>query len=82
MWIKIIVLVAMAAVLVNLFIALFHLNRGGPGESRKTLRSLAWRLGISIALFVFLYVAASLGWIAPHGLPQVAPGAASAPAAP
>jgi Flp pilus assembly protein protease CpaA len=77
MWIKIAVLVAMAAVLVNLFIALFHLNRGGPGDSRKTLRSLAWRLGISIALVIFLYVAASLGWITPHGMPRV-----EAPAAP
>lgn len=75
MWIKIIVLVALAAVLVNLFIALFHLNRGGPGDSRKTLRSLAWRLGISIALFLFLVVAASLGWVTPHGIAPAAPGA-------
>lgn len=73
MWIKIIVLVAMAAVLVNLFIALFHLNRGGQGDSRKTLRSLSWRLGISIALFLFLFVAALMGWVTPHGLPQAAP---------
>jgi Flp pilus assembly protein protease CpaA len=80
MWIKIIVLVAMAAVLVNLFIALFHLNRGGQGDSRKTLRALSWRLGISIALFVFLFVAARLGWVTPHGLPQTGPTATSAPA--
>lgn len=80
MWIKIIVLVAMAAVLVNLFIALFHLTRGGEGDSRKTLRSLTWRLVFSIALFVLLYVASFLGWVAPHGLPRpAAPPAASAP---
>lgn len=81
MWIKIIVLVAMAAVLVNLFIALFHLTRGGEGDSRKTLRSLTWRLAISIALFLLLFLAALMGWIAPHGLPQHAsPPAASSPA--
>lgn len=72
MWIKIIVLVAMAAVLVNLFIALFHLTRGGEGDSRKTLRALTWRLAISIALFLLLYLAAFMGWVAPHGLPQPA----------
>lgn len=81
MWIKIIVLVAMAAVLVNLFIALFHLTRGGEGDSRKTLRALTWRLAISIALFLLLYLASFMGWVAPHGLPQPAreAPAASAP---
>ncbi|MCC2637666.1 MAG: hypothetical protein K0Q68_1385 [Moraxellaceae bacterium] len=80
MWIKIIVLAAMAAVLVNLFIALFHLSRGGEGDAKKTLRSLTWRLVISIALFVTLYLASFFGLIAPHGLPQpVEPPAVSAP---
>lgn len=80
MWIKIIVLVAMAAVLVNLFIALFHLTRGGEGDARKTLRSLTWRLAISIAIFLLLFIAAMMGWVAPHGLPQVEPPAATTPA--
>lgn len=78
MWIKIIVLVAMAAVLVNLFIALFHLSRGGQGDARKTLRALTWRLGLSIALFLLLYLAAVMGWVSPHGLPDTT---GSAPAA-
>lgn len=77
MWIKIIVLAAMAAVLVNLFIALMHLTRGGEGASRKTLRALTWRLGLSIAIFVLLYLASVFGLVAPHGLPQPA----TAPAA-
>ena len=80
MWIKIIVLAAMATVLVNLFIALFHISRGGEGDAKKTLRSLTWRLVISIALFVLLYLASFFGLIAPHGLPQPAETpAASAP---
>lgn len=81
MWIKIIIFAAMAAVLVNLFIALFHLTRGGEGDSRKTLRALTWRLGISIALFLLLYLASFMGWVAPHGLPRAAEGppAAGAP---
>lgn len=71
MWIKIIVLIAMAAVLINLFTALFHLTRGGEGASRKTLRSLTWRLAISIGIFVALFLASLFGVIAPHSLPQV-----------
>lgn len=81
MWIKIIVFAAMAAVLVNLFIALFHLTRGGEGDSRKTLRALTWRLVFSIGLFLLLYLASFMGWVAPHGLPRPAEGtpAATAP---
>lgn len=74
MWIKIIVLVAMAAVLLNLFHALFHLTRGGEGASRKTLRALTWRLAISIALFITLYLASFFGLVAPHGLPRAPEG--------
>lgn len=85
MWIKIIVLVAMLAVLANLFYALFHLMKGGEGASRKTLNSLIWRLGISIAIFLGLYLASFFGLVAPHGLPQAQqakPPSASSPTAP
>ncbi|HET8731588.1 MAG TPA: twin transmembrane helix small protein [Moraxellaceae bacterium] len=81
MWIKIIVLAVMAAVLVNLFIALKHLTRGGEGASKKSLHSLTWRLGLSIALFILLYVASYFGLISPHGVSPVAP-APSATSAP
>lgn len=73
MWIKIIVLLAMLAVLYSLFTALFHLMKGGPGESQKTLKFLIWRLGISIAIVIGLFIASAFGLIAPHGLPQVKP---------
>ena len=70
MWIKLIILLAMLAVVISLFTALVHLVRGGEGHSQKTLKFLIWRLVISIAIFLGLYVAASLGLITPHGLPQ------------
>lgn len=73
MWIKIIVAIAMLAVVINLFMALFYLVKGGEGHSRKTLRSLTWRLGISIAIFLGLYLASLFGWVAPHSLPQLPP---------
>lgn len=71
MWIKIIVLLAMLAVLFSLFTALFHLTKGGAGSSQKSLKFLIWRLGLSIAIFLGLYLASLFGIITPHGLPQV-----------
>lgn len=71
MWIKIIVLVAMLAVLFSLFKALSHLVRGGDkASSEKVLRALVWRLALSIAIIVGLYAASFFGLIAPHGLPK------------
>lgn len=79
MWIKIVVLLVLAAVAINLFTALFHLVRGGEGHSQRTLKFLILRLVLSIALFGGLYVLASLGYIQPHGLPQVAAPATQSP---
>lgn len=72
MWIKIIVLIAMLAVLFSLFKALSHLVKGGKDNSEKVLKSLVWRLALSIAIIVLLYAASFFGWIAPHGLPKPA----------
>ena len=75
MWVKIIVVVAMLAVLFSLFRALSHLVRGGDkASSEKVLRALVWRLALSIAIIVGLYAASFFGLIAPHGLPKPAAG--------
>jgi Protein of unknown function (DUF2909) len=48
--------------------ALFHLSSNKPGDSGKMVKALAWRIGLSVFLFVLLIVAYSLGWISPqHG---------------
>jgi len=33
------------------------------------MRALAWRVGLSVALFIFIWIAYQLGWIQPTGLP-------------
>jgi Mn2+/Fe2+ NRAMP family transporter len=68
MIIKLIILFAMLAVVISLFVALGHLTRGDKDHSKKTLKHLTWRLGLSIALIVFLVIASLFGWITPHGL--------------
>ncbi|MGO9930598.1 MAG: DUF2909 domain-containing protein [Steroidobacteraceae bacterium] len=45
--------------------ALYHLSRTGRQDGRKMFTSLAWRIGLSVALFVLLLVAYYNGWIHP-----------------
>ena len=63
---KILVLLLLAAVVSSLFSGLFFLLRD-RSNSTRTVRSLTWRIGISLALFVLLLIGAALGWIEPHG---------------
>jgi putative copper export protein len=45
--------------------ALFHLSSRKPEDSRKMVKALTWRIGLSVGLFVLLFVAYYLGWIEP-----------------
>ncbi|MBA2722039.1 MAG: DUF2909 domain-containing protein [Methylibium sp.] len=44
-------------------------GRDGKPKSNRMLHALALRIGLSVALFVFILVAYKLGWIEPTGLP-------------
>ena len=53
---------------------LFMLRRRPPGaasggQDRRMARALAWRVGLSVSLFLGILLAWTLGWIAPTGLP-------------
>lgn len=65
--IKALVLILLAAVVISLGKAMFHLS-GGPEESAQTVRALTFRIGLSIALFVVLMAAWYMGRFNPHGL--------------
>ncbi len=65
---KYLVIVILVLILVSLGKALFHLSSGKPGEEAKMVKALAWRVGLSVLLFLLLFVAYYLGWIDPlHG---------------
>ncbi len=49
--------------------ALLGDGRDGKPKSNRMLHALALRIGLSVALFVFILVAYKLGWIEPTGLP-------------
>ena len=55
------------AIVASLISALRHPTRGA-GDSRRMVRALTWRIGLSVALFVLLMLAWYTGLIAPHGI--------------
>lgn len=66
-WVKALVLVLLLATVVALFRALSAMMRGEGGEG-KTVKALAWRIGLSIAIFLFLLLSMYMGWVKPHGV--------------
>ena len=65
---RVIVLIALAAIVVSLGSALYHLSRGTQQDSAKMARALTIRIALSIALFALIMLAWYLGLITPHGL--------------
>jgi hypothetical protein len=63
-------IIAFAFVLIigSLGSALFFLMRD-KGRTRNTARALAVRVGLSVALFVFILLAHQAGWIQSTGVP-------------
>ncbi len=68
---KIIIIVLMLAIVFNLFHGLYFLVRGKDKGSKKVVNALSWRIGLSILLFILLFVMHYFGLIELHSLPQV-----------
>ncbi|OGA80931.1 MAG: hypothetical protein A2711_07205 [Burkholderiales bacterium RIFCSPHIGHO2_01_FULL_63_240] len=69
---KIVFLLALVAIVVALALAgraLLQDGRDGQPKSNRMVRALALRVGLSIALFVFILIAYKMGWIQPTGVP-------------
>ena len=64
---KIYVAIAFALIITSLGSALFYLMRD-KGQSNNTVKALAIRVGLSVALFISLLIAHWLGWIESTGL--------------
>ncbi|MDF1820386.1 MAG: twin transmembrane helix small protein [Alcanivoracaceae bacterium] len=65
MWVKVVVLVLLALAVVALFSALGSMMKGESGDGR-TVKALAFRVGLSALVFLFLILSMFMGWIAPH----------------
>ncbi|EKE01736.1 MAG: hypothetical protein ACD_21C00066G0005 [uncultured bacterium] len=65
MLIKLIIIALFLFIFYSLGRALYFLVRD-PEQSTRVVRALSWRIGLSIALFVFLMIAFALGWVTPN----------------
>ena len=72
MLIKIIIVALLLIVLGSLASAAVFLIKD-TGDSKRTVKALTWRIGLSVALFVLLLFAGYMGWIQPHGALPVGP---------
>jgi hypothetical protein len=68
---KYLVIAMLVLILISLGKALFHLSSSREDNGKKMVAALAWRIGLSVALFVLLIVAYYQGWIDPQ---HVTPG--------
>jgi hypothetical protein len=64
---KIVVAIAFILIIASLASALVFMMTD-KGKSNRTVKALAFRVGFSIALFVFILIAHYLGWIQPTGI--------------
>jgi hypothetical protein len=64
---KIVIVALLLAIVASLFSGLFFLMKDDSSK-RRTLTALKVRVGLSIALLVFLALAFTQGWLQPHGV--------------
>ncbi len=64
---KIFIIFLLLVVLVSLGSALYHLVNN-KGDSDKLVKSLTWRIALSIGIFILLLIGQATGLIQPHGL--------------
>lgn len=67
MFTKTIIIITMVLILISLASALVFLVRD-EGKTKRTIFALSMRIGLSIGLFVFLFLAFHYQWITPHSL--------------
>lgn len=68
---KIIIALAFAGILLALATAGRAMLKDGGGQPKtnRMVKALAWRVGISVALFLFILLSYWMGWIQPTGIP-------------
>lgn len=66
--IKVIIVLFLGFIFFSLGSALYYLVRGKRGDSDRIVKALTWRIGLSMVLFILLFIAFALGWIQPHSI--------------
>lgn len=66
--VKWLVLAIFFLIVLSLVSAMVQLVRDNRGETRRMVRALTVRIGLSIALFIVLWATFKMGWIEPHAV--------------
>lgn len=64
-WVKLLVFILLAGAVFALFRALTSMMKDDSAGGR-TVKALAWRVGLSVAVFLFLLLSMYMGWVQPH----------------
>lgn len=65
MIVKVIIVILLLMILYSLGSALYYLVKE-KGNSSDVVKALTWRIGLSLFLFLLLFVGFWMGWIHPH----------------
>lgn len=65
---RLLILALLAGILLSLGSAFYHLTSAKRGKPKSLLRALTLRVGLSVGLFLLLFVAWYFGLIRPHGV--------------
>jgi hypothetical protein len=68
-WIVILGFIGILAALAMAGRAMLRDGRDGKPKTNRMAHALAWRVGLSVALFLFILLSWQLGWVQPTGLP-------------
>ena len=67
--IKVILITVFLLIIISLGSALYHLvKHKNDASSQKTVRALTFRIGLSVLLFIFVFILVATGIIKPHGI--------------
>lgn len=62
-------LVAVLGALASAGVFMLRKDRGGDPQGKRMARALALRVGLSVALFLFVLLSWTMGWVRPTGIP-------------
>lgn len=65
---KILIVLFLLVIMYSLASSFWFLVRD-KGQGDRTVKRLTWRIGLSLLLFLFLWVAFQMGWIEPSSGP-------------
>lgn len=69
MLVKIIIVLFLLVIMYSLGSALYYLaHERNEADADNVIKALSWRIGLSLLLFILLFIAYALGWIQPHGI--------------